>query len=77
MLINWIRPNKSESDLFLSTRNLQNERFKSVFKYKITLWICVIALGIHKGFSSQKVEMFVLKLSDIQKIISMYLYDAK
>ena len=44
----------SESDLVLHTRNLKNERPKSVFEYILTFWICVLVLWIHKGY-------FVLK----------------
>ena len=40
MLINWILHTKSESDLFLYTRNLWNERLKTVLSTKITFWIC-------------------------------------
>ena len=36
MLINLICHTKSESDLFLYTRNFQNEPLKPVFEYKIT-----------------------------------------
>ena len=32
------------------TKNLKNERLKLVFKYKITFWICVLLLWIHKGY---------------------------
>ena len=32
------------------TRNLLNVRLKLVFKYKITFWICVLAVWIHKGY---------------------------
>ena len=46
MFINWICHTKSGSDLFLYTRN----RLKSVFEYKITFWICVLVLWIHKGY---------------------------
>ena len=49
MLINWISHTKSEPDLFLYTRNLENERFKPVFEFKVSgvqknlllPWICV------------------------------------
>ena len=34
MLINWIHHNKSESDLFLFSKNLKTERLKPVFEYK-------------------------------------------
>ena len=36
MLINLICDTKSESGLFLYTRNHSNERLKQVFEYKIT-----------------------------------------
>ena len=49
MPINWNRHTKSESDLFLNTRNLYNERFKPVFEYKISFGICVHELWIHKS----------------------------
>ena len=48
--INLIRRTISESDLFLYTRNLQHERLKPVFECKITFWICVLMLRIHKGY---------------------------
>ena len=69
MLINWICQTKSESDLFLYTRNLSNELLKPVFEYKIPLWICVLVLSIHKGYCVVKswCKMFVLKISGIQK----------
>ena len=47
----WICHTKSESDLFLYTRNLQNGRWKLVFEYKIiTFLICVLAVWNHKGY---------------------------
>ena len=50
MLFNWICHNKSESELFLYTRNLKNKRLKPAFEYKITFWIYVLVLWIHKGY---------------------------
>ena len=50
MPINWIRQIKSESDLFLYTRNLSNERWKPVFELKITFWSCVLVMWIHKWY---------------------------
>ena len=46
MLIDWNGHTKSESDLFLYTRNLENERLKPVFEIKIIFWICVLVLWI-------------------------------
>ena len=39
-----------DSDLFLLNRNLWNECLKPVFEYKISFWICVLVLWIHKGY---------------------------
>ena len=50
-----IRHTKFESDFFLYTINLLNERFKPVFEYQITFWICVLVLSIHKGYCVVKI----------------------
>ena len=42
--MNLISHIKSESELFLYTRNLKNLTFKSGFEYKITFGICVLDL---------------------------------
>ena len=57
MLINLIRYTKYESDLLLNTS------LKPDFEYKITLWICVLVLGIYKGYCIVKslCEIFVYK----------------
>ena len=39
-----------DSDLYLNTRNLKNERLKPIFEYKITFWICNLVLWIHKSY---------------------------
>ena len=69
MLIDWFRHTKSVLDLFLYARNLYSERLKPVFECKITFWISVLVLWIHKGYYviKKRCEMFVLKLFDIQK----------
>ena len=43
---------------------------KPVFEYKITLLICVLVLWIYKGYCvvKKQCEMFVLKLSGIQRL---------
>ena len=66
MLINWICHTKSESDLFLYTKNL-----KPIFEYKIFFWICVLVLWILKGYCVvKKLEWSVRnKLSGIQIIL--------
>ena len=46
MLVNWICHTKSEKFL--------KQTFEMVFEYKITLWICVLFLWIHKGYSVVK-----------------------
>ena len=50
MIIDWICHTKSESDLFCIPEIFKNERLKSVFEYKMTFWICVLVLWIHKGY---------------------------
>ena len=53
---------------------LKNERLKPGFKYKITLWICVLMSWIHKGYFVVKklCKMFIIKLSNIQIIFIFY-----
>ena len=50
MLINWICHTKPDWDSYLYTRNLLNECLKPGFEYKITFWICILGLWIHKGY---------------------------
>ena len=61
---------KSKSNLFMYIKFLQ----QTFHDYKITIWICVLVLWIHKGYLVMKswCEMFVLKLSGIQRILYTY-----
>ena len=63
MSINWICYTKSESELFLYTRNLYNERFKLVFKYKIIFLIFVLVLWIHKGYCVVKKLVWIVRIN--------------
>ena len=47
---------------FLHTRNLRNSSFKPVFEYKITFWICVLMLGIHKGYCVVKTLVWNVRI---------------
>jgi hypothetical protein len=36
--------------IFVYQKSFYNERLKPVFEYKITFWICVLVLWMHKGY---------------------------
>ena len=75
MLINWIRHTKSKSELFLYTRNLENERLKSVFEYKITSWICVLALQFHIGYCVLKKLVWNVRIKAFTYTNIIHWYD--
>ena len=50
IILNWSKIYIFDSDLFLYTRNLSNEHLKPVFEYKISFWIYVLVLWIHRGY---------------------------
>ena len=85
MLINWIHHTKSESELFLYTRDLLNERLKPVFEYKIAFGINILVLWIHKGYFVVKnlmwnvrikafwyTKMFTLCVTSNTKLLKQY-----
>ena len=63
MLINWIRHTKSESELFLYTRNLKNKRYTGFLVQNHLLKLCSSAVNSQGLFCNQKVG--VLKISGI------------
>ena len=64
MLKNWICHAKSDSYLFLYTRNLWNESLKPALEYQITFWICVLVLWIHKGYWVVKKLVWNVRIKD-------------
>ena len=71
MRINWICYTKSESNY---TRKLLNKCLKPVFEYKITFWISVLVLWIHKHYCVFKllVWYFRIKAFWYTKIIKLH-----
>ena len=70
-IINSVCHNKSNSDLYILTRNLLNHAFKLVFWFQIAILICALKLSIPEGYL--EVENIVLNVDINACLITIWI----